>query len=131
MKYGSGMVQPYEWNDVEIPGEWTVTKGMYEQVLSLRKINPDLKVMLAIGGWNHGGKPFTKLVASGVTMQRFAAQTTSFLRKYGFDGLDIDWEYPGSLERGGSDSDKERFTTLLMILRRQASATVRQTMLKR
>ena len=57
--------------------------------------HPHRQVLLAIGGWNHGAKPFTDLVASGVAMQRFAQETTSFLRRFGFDGLDIDWEYPG------------------------------------
>lgn len=41
---------PYEWNDKST--DWS--KGMYERTIDLKAINPDLKVLLAVGGWNHG-----------------------------------------------------------------------------
>lgn len=46
---------------------------------------------------------------------RFVASVVDFLGRYNFDGLDLDWEYPGA--RGGYSYDKQNFVKLLRELK--------------
>lgn len=62
-------------------------------MVALKKRN--IKVLLAIGGWNDSaGNKYSRLVNSKQHRDRFITHVVHFLRKYNFDGLDVDWEYP-------------------------------------
>lgn len=39
------------------------------------------------------------------------------MTEFGFDGVDIDWEYPGAADRGGTQSDYDNFPLLLKAIR--------------
>ena len=79
----------------------------------MKQTNPSVKTMLAVGGWNMGSAPFTQMVATDTSRKDFATDAVKFLRKQGFDGLDLDWEYPAN--RGSPAGDREKFTELVKV----------------
>ena len=64
--------------------------GMYDRTIELKKTN-DIKVLLAVGGWNFGSGPFSDMVADDRLRKEFVKQATQFVRDHRFDGLDLDW----------------------------------------
>lgn len=78
-------IEPYEWNDQST--EWS--DGSYARIMKLKEQNPNLKVLLAIGGWNHGSAAFSDVVNNDVQRANFVKNAVDYVKKYGFDGLDI------------------------------------------
>ncbi|XP_071653528.1 LOW QUALITY PROTEIN: probable chitinase 10, partial [Temnothorax longispinosus] len=87
----------------------------YERVVAYKKRG--LKVLLALGGWNDSaGDKYSRLVNSPSARKKFINHAIQFIEKYGFDGLDLDWEYPVCWQANcnkGPDSDKESFAVIL------------------
>lgn len=70
-----------------------LTTGLYERVVEYKKYG--IKVSIAIGGWNDSvGDKYSKLVNDPAARARFVKHAVEFIERYGFDGLDLDWEYP-------------------------------------
>lgn len=89
-----GEIQVYDdYNDVG--DEWHT--GQFTKLNALRPSSPNTKIMIAVGGWNHGPGPFQAVVVNQANRQRFVDTSVAFCRKYGFDGLDIDWEYQDAI----------------------------------
>jgi len=87
----------------------------YDRFVALKETNPALKTILAVGGWNEGSTDYSDMAADPAKRASFISSTMDLLLEEGFDGLDMDWEYPGA--RGGVPVDKENFDLLLDELR--------------
>jgi len=68
-------------------------------MLGYKAQNPGLKVLASVGGWNFPSSYFSKMVASKASRGKFIQSCLSYLQSNGFDGIDIDWEYPCSPKR--------------------------------
>lgn len=86
---------------------------------ALRKRNPDLKIVLSLGGWDGSGG-FSDAASTAQRRETFAQSCLDLLLAHDLDGIDLDWEYPVS---GGSGThrpqDKQNFTLLLKALRQK------------
>ena len=79
----------------------------------LKRYNPNLKILLSIGGWNAGSVRFSNMASSPASRLAFARSARNFIEKYHLDGFDIDWEYP--TKRGGRQIDRRNFVQLLRV----------------
>ncbi|MCQ2498670.1 MAG: glycoside hydrolase family 18 protein [Lachnospiraceae bacterium] len=89
-----------------------------DAVGQIREWNPNIKIVLSVGGWGAGG--FSTMAKTLNGRRAFANSCLSFIDEYKLDGLDIDWEYPG-IDWAGIDAsgeDKNNFTLLMKELRK-------------
>ncbi|KAI4468382.1 chitinase [Holotrichia oblita] len=86
--------------------------GALRRFTGLKKKNPNLQTLVAIGGWSEGSVGFSKVVSNANLRATFISNTIAFLEKYGFDGFDLDWEYPSQRD-GSATTDKANFSKLL------------------
>ena len=68
-----------------------------------------VKVVVSLGGWGNDSA-FTPITSNIQARKKFIKSIVNFCKKYGYDGLDIDWEYPKS-------SDRKNFVSLVAELR--------------
>lgn len=120
-------VQPFEWNDV-----LDYTDGMYKRFHDhVRAQNPSIKTLIAVGGWNFNFFDATKhifsnMASTAANRARFIANAIAYCRTHGFDGFDMDWEYPGVYAQGGNWQDKANFALLMQEFRAAINAEVLQ-----
>ena len=86
----------------------------YRRFNDLKLKNPEVKTLLAVGGWTHSSDGFKEMVVTKELRNAFLVKSIAYLKKWGFDGLDLDWEYPAV--RGGSPpADKQNFVLLCQV----------------
>lgn len=116
--------------------------GSFNQLKQLKAKHPKLKVMLSIGGWTWS-KNFSKAAATDASRKKFVKSCVDLYLRGNlpvidgrggpgaaagvFDGIDIDWEWPGSQNGEVGNhvdevNDKANFKALLKEFRAQLDA---------
>lgn len=87
-------------------------------LLSLKQAKPTLEVLVSVGGWLGSGG-YSDAALTPASRKRFAESAVDFVKRYGLDGLDVDWEYPGQSGAGNRfrPEDGANFNLLLAELR--------------
>ncbi len=98
-------------------------QGHFNLLNRYKKLHPNTRTLVSVGGWAETGGYFDdngQRVSSGgfytMTTQAngavntagintFADSVVAFIRRYGFDGVDIDYEYPTSTTDAGNPDD--------------------------
>ncbi|TSC33658.1 glycosyl hydrolase family 18 protein [Corallococcus sp. Z5C101001] len=125
------------------PGEWDpgALRGNFRAFKELKKTNPQLKLLISIGGWSWS-KYFSQVAATAASRTAFVKSCVDLYVKGQFpgvtpangvgvfDGIDVDWEYPtggGLPDNISSPADKVNYTLLMQEFRTQLSAVTSQT----
>jgi len=90
------------------------------RTVALKEKRPDLKVLFSVGGWTAGGWIFSQMAESQVNRAKFIKSLIHFIKYFGLDGVDLDWEYPGYdmlPEVPSNPEDKQHFTLLVKEIR--------------
>lgn len=108
----------YAFVEINSSGELIVPGPTFlKNMVNLKNKKPSLLVIAAIGGWQADG--FSDAALTPASRYNFARNVKELINEYNLDGIDIDWEYPGSSASGikSRPQDKENFTLLLTALR--------------
>ncbi|PZX51341.1 glycoside hydrolase family 18 protein [Algoriphagus chordae] len=88
-----------------------------DALVKQKERNPDLKVMIACGGWGADG--FSDMALTEESRAKFIQSASEFITKHKLDGMDMDWEYPAISGAGtkARPEDTQNFTALMKGLR--------------
>lgn len=101
---------------------WPGCEESRDALRRIRRVHPAVRLVLSVGGWGADG--FSQAAASQAGRERLAVSAAEMAEEYGLDGIDIDWEYPGTSLAGigACREDKQNFTLLLRQLRETLDA---------
>jgi GH18 family chitinase len=132
----------YSVNEMYPSGQGAIQNNdsvVFTELQALRSANPGMKILLSLGGWNWctsksltgASGPidtsvlFYQMVSSQSNRANFIASVISFMQSNGFDGLELDWEYPGNIEYVSQQGPNDffNFECLVREFKAQAGAS--------
>ncbi len=105
-------------------GDPQIDLANFDQLNELKEENPELKTLISVGGWSWSGR-FSNVALTPASRAAFAQSCLDFILEHGFDGVDLDWEYPvggGLAGNAARPQDKQNFTLLLKEIRETLDA---------
>ncbi|SON52734.1 glycoside hydrolase family 18 protein [Vibrio tapetis] len=131
----SALVHDFGKVNVDVP-----YKGHFAQLAQLKQDHPKIKVLPSFGGWTMS-EPFHAMAKDDAAIRHFSKTAVELIAQYDFfDGIDLDWEYPGG---GGlttspwnpdtkvndeqKASEREAFTLLVKTLRNDLDVLSKKT----
>lgn len=95
-------------------------RGIFAELYRLKKTHPNLKILPSVGGWTLSDPLYT-IGINAQARATFVASIVNMIKTYDFfDGVDIDWEFPGgggAHPTLGSAQDGAGFALLMRDLR--------------
>ncbi|SHI81668.1 chitinase [Clostridium cavendishii DSM 21758] len=79
-------------------------KGHFNLLQTMKKQYPNVNLLMSVGGWA-GSRGFYTMLDTDQGINTFADSCVDFIRTYGFNGIDIDFEYPSSTSKCGNPKD--------------------------
>ncbi|KAJ7905078.1 glycoside hydrolase superfamily [Mycena leptocephala] len=79
--------------------------GCLKQLYLLKLANRKLKVLLSIGGWTYSQDGHFGFVTNAAARATFVSNAVKMIEDYGFDGIDLDFEYPATAAQGQGFAD--------------------------
>ena len=108
----------YAFVEIDSSGNLVVPAPSFlRSMVRLKEEKPELLVIAAIGGWAADG--FSDAALTPTSRYNFARNVQKLINDYKLDGIDLDWEYPGSSASGikSRPQDRDNFTLLITALR--------------
>lgn len=104
----------------------TLQSGVTDQFNKFVAMKGPWKKIISLGGWADSTDAATferyRYAMKAANREKFASSVLAFLNQYKLDGVDFDWEYPGSAASAGSSdstADTDNYLAFLTLMRKK------------
>ncbi|KAI0467970.1 glycosyl hydrolases family 18-domain-containing protein [Xylaria cf. heliscus] len=90
---------------------------LFSPFTALKEKYNGLQTWVSVGGWSFTDpgptqEAFSTMTSTSANRAKFIQALVKFMNQYGFDGIDLDWEYPQADDRGGQAGDMANYVLL-------------------